>query len=355
MSKHDRPSSSQGVLKRLAHRYFIDAMGAMAMGLFCSLIIGLILKQVFTVVDVPGVSTFVEAFSLQTAASSPVVGAAIGVAVAFGLKARPLALYSACVAGAVGYSVMSGGVSAGPVGAFVAAVAAAEVGGLVYGRTKLDILLVPAASLLAGTAVGLLVGPPVASLMHGLGSMVNEATTLRPLPMGILVATIMGAALTAPISSAAIAIMLGLDGLAAGAATAGCCAHMIAFGVASYRDNGFAGLLAQGLGTSMLQVANIVKRPMIALPAIVAAFVGGALATTVFEMRNLAVGAGMGTAGLVGPIVTWTAMSSDTPPLRLALSILVLFFVVPGALAWATAFLMRKWGLLSDGDMKLDL
>jgi uncharacterized membrane protein len=284
-----------------------------------------------------------------------VVGAAIAVAIGFSLKAPPLALYAAAAAGAIGYSASVGGISAGPLGAYVAAVLGVEAGSFLAGKTKLDILVVPAATILVGALAGTLVGPPLASFMTGIGELVNRMTMLRPFPMGIAVSAIMGIILTAPISSAALAIMLGLSGLAGGAATAGCCAHMIGFAVASYRENGIAGLLSQGLGTSMLQVPNILRHPRIILPAVAASVITGPLATVVLKMQNSPLGSGMGTSGLVGPITTWITMRETTSPLILLLLILLVCFVLPALIALGVSELMRKAGWIKPGEMQLNL
>lgn len=335
-------------------RYIVDALGAMALGLFSSLIIGTILTQVF---NLSGLNRFSFAAAIIdiTGAKSPLVGAAIAVAIGFSLKAPPLALYAAAAAGAIGYSASVGGISAGPLGAYVAAVLGVEAGSFLAGKTKLDILVVPAATILIGALAGTLVGPPLASFMTGIGDLVNRMTMLRPFPMGIAVSAIMGVILTAPISSAALAIMLGLSGLAGGAATAGCCAHMIGFAAASYRENGIAGFLSQGLGTSMLQVPNILRHPRIILPAVAASVITGPLATVVLKMQNSPLGSGMGTSGLVGPITTWITMRETTGPLVLLLLILLVCFVLPALIALGVSELMRKAGWIKPGDMKLEL
>ncbi len=378
-----RGKKFKSVIVRYLKRYFIDAMSAMAMGLFASLIIGLILKQLFQLTDIgimPDVKEWIKTvlpvsgmrklIETATGAASPLIGAAIGVAVASGLKSKPLAVYSAGIAGAIGYSVKAAGVlmvggavseqavSAGPVGAFIAAIAAAEIGTLVSGKTKFDILLVPASSILSGTFLAVLVGPGIASFMAWFGRLIVMATELLPLPLGIIVSAAMGLALTAPISSAALSIMMGLSGLAAGAATAGCSAHMVGFAVASYRENRFPGMIAQGLGTSMLQVGNIVKRPQILLPAVTASVVTGALSTTVFKMQNIAAGAGMGTSGLVGQFTTWSAMTSGPgalPGYIVLIYMLLLHIIIPASVALAVSEILRRFGWIRSGDMKLEL
>jgi len=381
VKNENKPAKAQ-IIKKYLKRYFIDAMSSMALGLFASLIIGLILKQLFVLTDqgflsdikevvksvipIEGMRQYIET---ATSATSPVIGAAIGISVAAGLKSKPLALYSAAVAGSIGYSVRAAGVliigsesmetivSAGPVGAFVAGIVAAEVGNWIYGKTKFDILAVPASAILSSAFVSVLVGPVIAGFMTGLGQLIVNATELLPLPLGILVSAIMGLALTAPISSAALSIMLGLSGLAAGAATAGCSAHMVGFAVAGFRENKFSGLISQGLGTSMLQIGNIMKHPGILIPAVTASIITGALSTTVFKMRNIAIGAGMGTSGLVGQITTWQVMSTGSdavPKPTLLLYMFLLYFLIPGVVALTTSEILRKTGFIKFGDMKID-
>lgn len=340
--------------KTILTRYFVNALGAMALGLFSSLIIGTILTQIFNLLGIADL-IFAKSIIEITGARSPVVGAAIGVAIGYGLKAHPLAIYSAAAAGAIGYSISAGGVSAGPVGAYIASVIGVEVGSFLAGKTKLDILVVPAVTILLGAAVGALIGPPIAKFMLGTGELINQMTTLKPFPMGIAVSSLMGLILTAPISSAALAIMMGLSGLAGGAATAGCCSHMVGFAVASYRENKMAGLLSQGLGTSMLQVPNIVRHPQILIPAVMASVITGPLSTLVFKMENIPIGSGMGTSGLVGPISTWIAMQDKIGGGELFAKIIILYVVLPGAIALLTSELMRKIGWIKYGQMKLDL
>lgn len=335
------------IVKKALRRYFLDALSAMALGLFASLIIGLILSQLS---KVPGLA-FLKEFTEIISAKSPVVGAAIGVAIAWGLKVTPLAMFSSAATGAFGYMYMGGG----PVGAFVAAVVGAEFGNLVFGRTKLDIVIVPIVTILTGSIVGKFVGPFISVFMTDLGSVINSATTLMPIPMGIAVSTLMGLALTAPISSAAIAISLNMSGLAAGAAAVGCSAQMIGFAVASYRENKVSGLVSQGLGTSMLQVPNILRRPLIWIPPTLAGAILGPLSTTVFAMKNNSIGAGMGTSGLVGQFGTLAAMEGSAPTYIIVLKILLLHFIAPAALTLLFSEIMRKKGLIKEGDMKLKL
>ena len=240
-------------------------------------------------------------------------------------------------------------------GAFIASYIGIEIGKLVTGKTKIDIILVPLVTILIGGAIGLLVGPAISNFMALLGNMINWAVEKQPFIMGILVSVIMGMILTLPISSAAISIILNLNGLAAGAATVGCCANMIGFAIASYKENKVGGLLSQGIGTSMLQVPNIMKKPVIWLPAIIASAILGPVSTMVFHMTNNASGAGMGTAGFVGQFMTWQTMAGTESSVTLIIKIALLHFILPGVIAWVVSYFMRKKGIIKDGDMKLDL
>jgi uncharacterized membrane protein len=330
--------------------YAANVLNSMALGLFASLIVGVILEQVGDLLRIDFVVRFGQFAKLM-------MGPAIGIAVAGGIKAPPLVLYASAVAGALGagtISLVPGAPSVikvgEPVGALVAALAAAEVGKRVTGKTKLDIILVPVATILVGGLVGEQIGPAVSLLMRTLGAIINEATMLHPIPMGIIVSTLMGMILTLPISSAAIAISLGLSGLAGGAATVGCSAQMIGFAVMSYKENGVGGLLAQGLGTSMLQVPNIIRNPRIWIPPTLASVLLGPLATRIFFMENIPTGAGMGTSGLVGQIGTIAAMGTGVWP-----KILLLHFILPALLTYVIAIPLRQLGWIEDGDLKLDL
>ncbi len=333
------------LIKRAFRRYFIDAMSAMALGLFSSLIIGLILSQLSNIAILSWLKPFAEAVS----AKSPVVGAAIGVAIAYGLKAKPLVMFSSAVSGAIGYNL------GGPVGAYLAAVAGAEIGGLVAGRTPVDIVLLPIVTIVTGGLVGIFVGPGVNAVMTGLGTFINNATYLLPVPMGIIISTVMGLALTAPISSAAISISLGLNGIAAGAACVGCATQMVGFAVASYRENKFGGLISQGLGTSMLQFGNIMRRPVIWLPPTIASAILGPISTAVFGMTNNSMGGGMGTSGLVGQFGAWATMSGTMSAWSAIGLILLMHFILPAALVLLLSELFRKRGWIRFGDMQLAL
>ena len=296
-----------------AKRYFIDAMGAMALGLFASLLIATIFKTIGGYI--PGLfgEFLVEGASYATTVS----GAVIGVAVANALKAPPLVMYCAGAVGYGGYALgdtfMLGGVekalTAGPAGAFIAVIVAVELGKLVSKETKVDIIVTPTVSILSGVLVAKLVCPWIAFAMYWLGDFINTATELRPFIMGIIISVVVGIILTLPISSAAICAMIGISGLAGGAAAAGCCAQMVGFAVISFRENKWGGIVAQGLGTSMLQMGNIVRKPIIWLPVTLASAITGPISTMVFKLECTGVSAGMGTCGLVGPlgIITATA------------------------------------------------
>lgn len=338
-----------GTLKRYFKRYFIDAMSAMALGLFSSLIIGLIIGQLSKLSFLAWLAPFAQAVS----AKSPVVGAAIGVAVAFGLKVKPLTMFASAVTGAIGYGLTG---EFGPVGAFVAAVVGAEFGNLIAGRTPVDIVLVPLTTIVTGGLAGRFVGPSISAFMTSLGVFINNATQLHPMPMGIVVSTVMGLALTAPISSAAISLSLGLNGIAAGAAAVGCSAQMVGFAVASYRENKLGGLISQGVGTSMLQFGNIMRKPVIWLPATITSAILGPISTKVLGMLNNAMGAGMGTSGLVGQFGAWAAMSeAGIAPGIILLQIVLMHFVFPALLTLGISELFRKFGLIKFGDMQLKL
>lgn len=320
-------------------RYGVEAMGAMALGLFASLIIGLILKEIGTRTGV----TFLADMGVRAMAA---VGYAIGVAVAHGLKAPPLVLFASAATGFAGNEL------GGPAGAFVAAVIGAEFGKLVSKETKLDIIVTPVVTIIMGMGAGFLVGPAINEFMKATGRFIMWATELMPIPMGVLVSVVMGMVLTAPISSAALGIMLDLQGIAAGAACAGCCANMVGFAVSSYRENKVNGLLSQGLGTSMLQVPNIVKNPRIWIPPIIASAITGPISTAVFRMENIPSGSGMGTSGLVGQFGTLSAMGY-TP--AVFLQIFLVHFLLPALISILVSEFMRKKNWIKPGDMKLDI
>ena len=325
-------------------RYLIDAMSHMALGLFSSLLVGTILNTIGGWLGI--------AFLTETIwpIAKTMTGPAIGVAVAYGLKAPAFVIFASAITGAAGDAL------GGPVGAFISALIGAEFGKVVSGETKIDLIVTPTTTILTGVAIGNAIGPGISKFMTGLGQMIMYATTLQPFWMGIVVSLLVGMALTLPISSAAIAMMLGLEGLAAGAATAGCTAQMIGFAVMSFRENGWGGLMAQGIGTSMLQIPNIVKNWKIWIPPTLAGVVTGPLATLVFKMENTPMGAGMGTAGFVGQFGTVTAMLEAGEGVgRIYLYILILHFILPGVLTMIFAAPLRKWGWIKEGDLKLNI
>lgn len=319
--------------------YFIDAMGAMAFGLFASLLIGTIFATL-------GEKTGIQIFNTIAEYAKGATGAALGVSIAYALKAPQLVLLSAATVGIAGNAL------GGPVGAFVASIIAVELGKIVSKETRVDILVTPGVTIISGVFMAQFVGPGVSAFMTAFGNLVKTATLMQPFFMGILVSALIGIALTLPISSAAICIMLSLDGLAGGAATAGCCGQMIGFAVLSFRENGVGGLLAQGLGTSMLQMGNIVKNPRIWLPPTLASMITGPLATMVFHMENIPAGAGMGTCGLVGPIGVYTAMGGGS---RMWLGILLVCFLVPAVLTFIFGEILRNAGWIRPGDLDLEL
>ena len=351
-------------IKKIFNHIFIDGLTGMAWGLFSTLIIGLIIEQIGKLVGDCLVGNTLIMFGKIC---SILTGAGIGVGVAIKYKSSNFVTLSAAGAGLIGAyasKIITGSIFVNgsivlsgpgePLGAFLASFVGVTFGNLVSGKTKVDIIVVPLVTIILGGAVGLLVGPSISSMMSALGNLINWSVEKQPFVMGILVSIIMGMILTLPISSAALAIILNLSGLAAGAATVGCSANMIGFAVASYKENKVSGLLSQGLGTSMLQVPNIMKKPIIWLPAIVASAILGPLSTMVFKMTNNSSGAGMGTSGLVGHFMTWQTLSGVENHLTLLIKILLLHFILPGLIAYVVSFIMRKKGIIKEGDMKLE-
>jgi len=329
-------------------RYAIDAMSAMAQGLFASLLIGTIFN---TIGNLSGVAAFNE---LGTFASA-VAGPAMAIAIGYALGCPPLVLYSLA---AVGYAANSAGGAGGPLAVLIIAIIAAELGKAVSKETKVDILVTPAVTVGLGCALAMLIGPGIGAIASAIGGFIMWATELQPLLMGIIVSVVVGIALTLPISSAAICAALGLTGLAGGAALAGCCAQMVGFAVISFRDNGWGGIVSQGIGTSMLQMGNIMRKPLIWLPPTLASAVTGPIATCIFQMQQNgpAIASGMGTCGLVGPIGLYSGWVAGgiAPGAFEWLGMALVCFVLPALLSWAIAFAMRKAGVIADGDMKLD-
>ena len=350
-------------VKKVLNHIFIDGLSGMAMGLFATLIVGTILSQVGTLLIGGKVGTLL--FSMGKVASL-LTGAGIGCAVANKFKSSPLVTVSAAVCGMVGAyasQILGGGMINGnafainapgePLGAFVGAYVGMLAGNLVSGKTKVDIIVTPIVAIVVGCMAGLFVGPPISKFMSYLGSLVNWGTEQQPFLMGSVVSVLMGIFLTLPISSAAIGVSLGLSGIAAGAATVGCCCNMIGFAVASYRENKVGGLISQGLGTSMLQMPNIIRHPLIWVPAIVSSAILGPVSTMIFGMTSNPVGSGMGTAGLVGPIMSFQTMSAIMSPVTALVFNFLMYFVFPAIISLVVSEFMRKHRLISQGDMAL--
>lgn len=351
-------------MKSILDRIFIDGLGGMAHGLFATLIIGTIIQQIG--IFVPGNTG--DMIYLLGRVAAALTGAGIGAGVARKLDAGHLVIVSAAVAGMVGAfasRILAGDIVVNdslvltgpgePLGAFLAAYIASEIGILVSGKTKLDIILTPLVCIGTGSAAGLFAGPSISGFMSWLGSLINWGTEQQPLVMGVVVSVLMGMILTLPISSAALGVILNLSGLAAGAATVGCCCNMIGFAVASFRENKIGGFLAQGIGTSMLQVPNIVRHPLIWIPPIVSSAILGPVGTMLLHMTNNATGSGMGTAGLVGPLMTWQVMTQSEPGMIVLAKIVTIQFVLPAVLTLLVSELMRKKKWIRFGDMKLEL
>lgn len=350
-------------VKKMLNHIFIDGLSGMALGLFSTLIVGTIIQQIGKLI--PGVAGDFLVLIGKMAAAATCAGIGVGVAAKF--KESPLVTLSAATAGMVGGyagkllagTIMSEAgavVLAGPgepLGAFIAAYIGIEAGHLVAGKTKVDILVTPLVTILSGSVVGIIIGPPISGFMTGIGAMVNWGVEQQPFLMGIVVSVLMGVILTLPISSAAIGVALNLSGLAAGAATVGCCCQMVGFAVASFRENKWSGLVAQGIGTSMLQIPNIVKKPIIWIPATLTSAILGPVGTMLFKMTSNATGSGMGTAGFVGQLMTWQVMSETTPKALLLGEILLLHFILPAGITLLISEFMRKKGWIKDGDMLL--
>jgi uncharacterized membrane protein len=321
----------------------------MSKGLFASLIVGVIIKQIGTLTGI-GIITQIGQIAQY------LMGPCIGAGRAYARESKQFTLLSSLITGALGAGAIKLAAGAAaytiavgePVGALVAVLAGVEIGRLVEGRTKFDLLIVPAIVIVAGGLVGIFVSPYIASALNSVGAAINEMTKLRPLPMGILLGIIVGMILTLPISSAALCISINIGGLAAGAAVAGCAAQMVGFAVMSFRENKFGGLLSQGIGTSMLQIPNIIKNPWIWLPPTVASAASGALSTVLFHMETTKVGAGMGTSGLVGQFETFAVMGTSS-----LLPMLLLHILLPAFISLTGGELMRRVGLIKEGDLKL--
>ncbi len=343
-----------------AKKYGIDAMGAMAQGLFASLLIGTILKTLGQQLGID-ILTQIGNFAADTKEHAEVQGAAMAVAIGYSLACPPLVLFSLITVGAAA-NILGG--AGGPLAVFFIVIAAAEFGKMVSKETKLDIIVTPAVTICVGVILSILIAPYLGSAASYLGNAIMWATNQQPFIMGIIVSVLVGIALTLPISSAAICAALGITGLAGGAALAGCCAQMVGFAVMSFKENGFGGLFAQGIGTSMLQMGNIVKNPKIWIPPIITSAITGPIATCIFklEMNGAAVSSGMGTCGFVGQIGVYTGWISEIEKgtrLFVASSdwigLILISFLLPAIIAPAIAYLLRKIGWIKENDLKLDM
>ena len=346
------------MVKKYLNRLFIDGLSGMAYGLFSTLIIGTIICQIAKLIGDNSVAMYLNAMG---SVAKTLTGAGIGVGVACKLKSSPLTTVCAAVCGMIGafpnvvQEAFVIGAPGEPLGAFIAAYVAIEIGGLVSGKTKVDIIVTPICCILAGAAAGYFVGPYISLAMKWLGNLVNVNVEKYPFFGGIAVSVLMGIILTLPISSAAIGVSMGITGLAAGAATIGCCCNMVGFAVISYRENKFGGLIAQGLGTSMLQVPNIVRKPIIWLPAIVSSAILAPVSTMLLKMVSNPVGSGMGSAGLVGQFMSYdTMVAAGFSPVTALLEIIVMHFILPAVVSLGVAEAMRKMGLIKNGDLKLE-
>ncbi len=360
----------KATLQKYAKRYFIDAMGAMANGLFASLLMGTIIKtlgqQLGNLLSGTNVQFIADALVQIGGFASGVSGCAMAMAIGYALKAHPLVLFSLA---AVGYATNALGGAGGPLAVLIVAIAASEIGMLVSKKTKVDVIVTPFVTIVVGCALALLIAEPIGKAAAALGSIIRWATLQQPLIMGIVISVVMGMILTLPISSAAICQSLGLVGLAGGAAVAGCCAQMVGFAVISFRENRWGGLVAQGLGTSMLQVPNIFKNPRIWIAPTLASAITGPIATMVFklQMNGAPVSSGMGTCGMVGPIGVITGWldpvkeavaegaAAITPSTMDWIGLVLVCIILPALLSWIFDLVLRKIGWVKDGDMKLSV
>lgn len=350
-------------------RYGIDALGAMAQGLFCTLLVGTILNTIGQQFHIGFLNEIIVTLGTGEGAvkytigglASAMVGPGIAIAIGYALHCPPLVLFSLIP---VGFAANAMGGAGGPLAVYVIAIVASECGKLVSKETKIDILVTPIVTILVGIGVSALVAAPIGAAASAVGSAVNWATEQQPFFMGILVSAIIGIALTLPISSAAICAALGLTGLAGGAAVAGCCAQMVGFAVMSFKENRWGGLVAQGIGTSMLQMPNIVKNIKIWIPPTLASMITGPLATCLFrlEMNGSPVSSGMGTCGFVGQIGVYTGWLNDIASGAKAaitamdwVGLVLICFVLPAILSWIFCQVLRKWGWIKENDLKLDL
>ena len=350
----ENTAKQESKIKKYLHRYFIDAMSAMAQGLFASLLIGTIISTLGTQLGIPVLD---EIGGYAKSAAGPAMAVAIG----YALQARPLVLFSLV---AVGGAANTLGGAGGPLAVLVLAIVAAELGRLVSRRTKIDIIVTPLVTIFSGCGLAYLIAPYIGAAASSVGSLIMWATELQPFLMGIIVSVVVGVALTLPISSAAICAALGLTGLAGGAAVAGCCAQMIGFAVISFRENGWGGFFAQGIGTSMLQVPNIIKNPRIWIAPTLASAITGPISTCVFglQMNGDAIASGMGTCGFVGQIGVYTGWLADIAAgAKTAITatdwvgLVLICFILPALLSLVFDLVLRKLNWVKPGDMKLDI
>lgn len=329
-------------------RYLIDALGAMAQGLFCSLLIGTIIN---TIGQQAGIEYLTTVGGFCQAMSGPAMAAAIG----YALQAPPLVLFSMVVVGSAANTLGGAG---GPLAVLIIAIVAAEFGKMVSKETKIDLLVTPGVTIFVGVVLSTLIAPPIGSAASYVGNLIMYATELQPLLMGILVSVLVGIALTLPISSAAICAALGLTGLAGGAAVAGCCAQMVGFAVMSFKENRWGGLISQGIGTSMLQMPNIVKNPRIWIAPTLAGAITGPLATCLFkmEMNGTPVSSGMGTCGFVGQIGVYSGWVAEGKAITAFdwIGLVLICFILPAILSYVFCRIERKLGWIKDGDLKLN-
>lgn len=350
----ENTAKQESKIKKYLHRYFIDAMSAMAQGLFASLLIGTIISTLGTQLSIPVLD---EIGGYAKSAAGPAMAVAIG----YALQAPPLVLFSLV---AVGGAANTLGGAGGPLAVLVLAIVAAELGRLVSRKTKIDIIVTPLVTIFSGCGLAYLIAPYIGAAASSVGSLIMWATELQPFLMGIIVSVVVGVALTLPISSAAICAALGLTGLAGGAAVAGCCAQMIGFAVISFRENGWGGFFAQGIGTSMLQVPNIIKNPRIWIAPTLASAITGPIATCVFglQMNGDAIASGMGTCGFVGQIGVYTGWLADIAAgAKTAITatdwvgLVLICFILPALLSLVFDLVLRKLNWVKPGDMKLDI
>lgn len=344
------------IVKKYAKRYFIDAMSYMALGLFASLLIGTIIGAL---ADIPFLAFLKNNFEINgviykdglvgVVKSSYTYGAAIGVAMAYGLKKDPLVIFSSCATGAVG------AIAGGPVGAYLGALVGMELGGLVSKKTPVDIVVTPLCVVVIGVIVGYYVGTPVNSLMQAIGRFVENAATYQPIISAIIISVVVGIVLTMPLSSAALCAMIGINGLAGGAATIGCCCQMIGFAVQSYRDNKLSGVVSVGIGTSMLQFANCLKKPIVWVPTILTSAILGPIGACLFNItNNNSLLCGMGTCGLTGLFGAYESMVGTSSPFKVIMILILICIVAPAILTFIFDFILRKLNLIKDNDLLIN-